>query len=165
MNLEEKFNIDKPSILYVDDERDNLTTFKSVFRRHYDVSIALSGMEGIEILKTKKIDLVITDQRMPEMTGVDFLKETVHDYPDIIRMILTGFSDIKDIIEAINKGKVYAYITKPWHKDELKLAIDNALQSISTKKIQEERIIQLEQEVKNLKQIITELKAKNMLAS
>jgi len=147
-NTESKFNTNKPAILYVDDERDNLTTFKSVFRRDYDVSVAISAEEGLEVLKSKDIDLIITDQRMPKMTGVEFLKATLPNHPEKVRMILTGFSDMKDIIDAINNGKVYAYVTKPWHKDELKITIDNALNQLFER-------IKLENEIKELK---TEIK-------
>ncbi|MCX6254663.1 MAG: SpoIIE family protein phosphatase [Bacteroidia bacterium] len=118
-----------PPILYVDDEEDNLTVFNSAFRRDYEVHIALSGQEGLEIMKKNEIQLIITDQRMPEMTGIQFLEKIIPDYPDCIRMILTGFSDIEAIIQAINTGRVYRYITKPWSKEDLKINIDKALET------------------------------------
>jgi serine phosphatase RsbU (regulator of sigma subunit) len=118
-----------PPILYVDDEEDNLTVFNSAFRRDYEVHLAKSGYEGLEILKKHPIQLIITDQRMPEMTGIQFLEKIIPDYPDCIRMILTGFSDIEAIIQAINTGRVYRYITKPWSKEELKINIDKALET------------------------------------
>jgi phosphoserine phosphatase RsbU/P len=118
-----------PPILYVDDEEDNLTVFNSAFRRDYEVYLALSGQEGLDILKEHEIHLIITDQRMPEMTGIQFLEKIIPDYPDCIRMILTGFSDIEAIIQAINTGRVYRYITKPWSKEELKINIDKALET------------------------------------
>jgi serine phosphatase RsbU (regulator of sigma subunit) len=118
-----------PAILYVDDEQDNLTVFNSAFRRDYEVHLALSGKEGLEIMKKHEIQLIITDQRMPEMTGIQFLEKIIPEYPDCIRMILTGFSDIEAIIQAINTGRVYRYITKPWSKEELKINIDKALET------------------------------------
>jgi sigma-B regulation protein RsbU (phosphoserine phosphatase) len=118
-----------PPILYVDDEQDNLTVFNSAFRRDYEVHLATSGAEGLEILKKNPIQLIITDQRMPEMTGIQFLERIIPEYPDCIRMILTGFSDIEAIIQAINTGRVYRYITKPWSKEELKMNIDKALET------------------------------------
>jgi phosphoserine phosphatase RsbU/P len=123
--------IDKPAhrILYVDDEKDNLTVFNSAFRREYEVYLASSGQEGLEILKKHEINVVITDQRMPEMTGIQFLERIIPDYPNCIRMILTGFSDIEAIIQAINTGRVYRYITKPWSKEELKINIDKAIET------------------------------------
>jgi sigma-B regulation protein RsbU (phosphoserine phosphatase) len=116
-------------ILYVDDEEDNLKVFNSAFRRDYEIHLALSGQEGFEILKKHEIHLIITDQRMPEMTGIQFLEKIIPDYPDCIRMILTGFSDIEAIIQAINTGRVYRYITKPWNKEELKINIDKGLET------------------------------------
>jgi serine phosphatase RsbU (regulator of sigma subunit) len=118
-----------PPILYVDDEKDNLTVFNSAFRRDYEVHLAKSGMEGLETMKKYPIQLIITDQRMPEMTGIQFLERIIPDYPDCIRMILTGFSDIEAIIQAINTGRVYRYITKPWSKEELKINIDKGLET------------------------------------
>jgi len=120
-------------ILYVDDEEDNLIVFKSTFRRDYNVYVALSGQEGIEIMKKNEIRLIITDQRMPEMTGIQFLERIIPDYPDCIRMILTGFSDIEAIIQAINTGRVYRYITKPWNREELKMNIDHGLEAYQLK--------------------------------
>jgi class 3 adenylate cyclase len=119
---------DKLSILYVDDEEQNLISFKAAFRRHYTIFTANSGKTGLEILQNEKVSLIITDQRMPEMTGVQFLEKVIPAYPDTIRMILTGFSDIEVIIDAINTGRVFRYITKPWDTGELKMTIDNACQ-------------------------------------
>jgi signal transduction histidine kinase len=123
----------KYNLLYVDDELHNLTSFKAAFRRHYNIQTANSAKEGMEIMKETPIHLIITDQRMPEMTGVEFLEQTIGLYPESIRMILTGFSDVDDIIRAINTGRIYRYITKPWQEQELKLTIDLALESLDLK--------------------------------
>ena len=120
-------------ILYVDDEIDNLTVFNSAFRRHFKTHVASSAREGLEIMKQNEIQLVISDQRMPEMTGTEFLERIIPEYPDCIRVILTGFSDINAVIEAINNGRVYRYITKPWDKEEMKIMIDNALETYNLK--------------------------------
>ncbi|MCR9251274.1 MAG: response regulator [bacterium] len=118
---------DKISILYVDDEEDNLTTFKSVFRREYDITLANSGQEALDILADKSVDLIITDQRMPEMSGIDLLIKIVDLYPKVLRIILTGYSDVNDVIMAINSGKIHSYITKPWNKEDLKNSIEKVL--------------------------------------
>ena len=120
----EKIEIEKPAVLYVDDEASNLTAFSAAFRRYYKIYTAGSAREGIEILRKNPVDLIITDQRMPEMTGVQFLEALMPDFPDPVRMILTGFSDIEAIIKAINNGAVLRYIVKPWDVDELKQIID-----------------------------------------
>ncbi len=119
----------KHSILYVDDEVVNLNVFRSTFRRNYQIFVAQSALEGLEILRQHKIQVVITDQRMPGMRGVEFLEQVFHEFPDIKRMILTGFADIEAITQAINKSQVYNYITKPWNENELRAKIDNALEA------------------------------------
>jgi len=117
-----------------DDEIDNLTAFTAVMRRHYTISTASSGEEALGMLKTKEFSLIISDQRMPKMTGVELFEQVKKLYPDIIRIILTGYSEMKAIIDSINKGQVYYYITKPWNVDELKVIIDNALETHALKK-------------------------------
>ncbi len=118
----------KFTILYVDDEEHNLISFKAVFRREYEIFTATSGEEGLGIVRDNAIDLIITDQRMPQMTGIQFLERIVPEYPDTIRMILTGFSDVEAIIGAINTGRVFRYIGKPWNETELRMTIENARQ-------------------------------------
>ncbi len=121
------------TILYLDDEEDNLTSFRAVFRRFYHVYTANNADEAMEILEKSNINLVISDQRMPGITGVQFLEKVYQSYPDTIRMILTGYSDMQAIIDAINKGRIYYYITKPWKFDTLKIILDNALESYALK--------------------------------
>ncbi len=121
-------------ILYVDDELDNLTAFNAVMRRHYTITTASSGEEALELLKKQEFSLVISDQRMPKMTGVELFEQVKNLYPDVIRIILTGYSEVKAIIDSINMGQVYYYITKPWNVDELKVMIDNALETYRLKK-------------------------------
>lgn len=113
------------TILYVDDEAQNLVSFKATFRREYEILTARSGEEGLRLLKAHTVHLIITDQRMPGMTGTDFLKRVLPDYPETIRMILTGYSDMQAIIGLINDAKIYRYITKPWEENELRMTIEN----------------------------------------
>lgn len=143
-------------ILYVDDEEDNLVVFNSTFRRDYEVYLAKSGQEGLDIMKKHPIQLIITDQRMPEMTGIQFLERVIPEYPDCIRMILTGFSDIEAIIQAINTGRVYRYITKPWSKEELKINIDRALETYHLKEQNRKLIEDLKEANTNLEQKVIE---------
>lgn len=141
----------KPKILYVDDEENNLLVFKSSFRRYYDIYVATSGAGGMEILKEHDIAVIITDQRMPGMTGVEFLKQLPSNLL-AIRMVLTGFTDVAAIIDAINSGKVYRYITKPWDKDELKVTIDNALEALNLRKNNQALIQELKETNEQLEQ-------------
>lgn len=148
-------DIIKPKILYVDDEENNLIVFKSSFRRHFDIYVSKSGAEGMKIIQENDIDVIITDQRMPGMTGVEFLKQLPQDLM-AIRMVLTGFSDVSAIIEAINSGKVYRYITKPWDKDELKVTIDNAIEALQLKKRNQQLIEELTTANEQLEQKVSE---------
>ncbi|GAA0893154.1 hypothetical protein GCM10009122_28330 [Fulvivirga kasyanovii] len=141
----------KPKILYVDDEQNNLIVFRSSFRRYYDIYTATSASEGLKIIDENDISIIITDQRMPGMTGIEFLKNLPEDLL-AIRMILTGFSDVSAIIEAINSGKVYRYITKPWNKDELKVTIDNALEALTLKKNNQQLVAELQEINEQLEQ-------------
>jgi adenylate cyclase len=120
--------MEKFPILYVDDEAHNLTSFVATFRREYQIYTATNGNDALEIMRNNEVKLVITDQRMPEMTGIQLLEKIGPEFPDSIRMILTGFSDIEVIIEAINSGRVFRYITKPWDENELRMTIENAHQ-------------------------------------
>jgi response regulator RpfG family c-di-GMP phosphodiesterase len=131
------------NILYVDDEENNLNSFRAALRRDYNVFTALSGEEGMEILSKNDIHVVVTDQRMPHMTGVQFLQHIPVDQ-DNIRIILTGFTDMESIIEAINTGKVYRYIKKPWDKDELKITIDNAVETVMLRRNNKKLIYELQ---------------------
>jgi len=115
-------------ILYVDDEQHNLITFKATFRRKYKVHTAVNAEEGLAMLRKHDIAMVISDQRMPGMTGVAFLEQVGKEFPDAIRIILTGYSDVEAIINAINKGEIFRYITKPWSENELQMTIENARQ-------------------------------------
>ena len=119
-------NNDKITILYVDDELNNLVSFKAVFRIKYNIYTAISGEEAISILKNKAVHIIITDQRMPNMTGVEFLESIIEEHPDPIRILLTGYADMNAVIDAINKGKIFHYLTKPWNEEELDIAITRA---------------------------------------
>ena len=115
-------------VLYVDDEINNLNSFKAAFRRDFEIYTAISAKEGRKILDSHEIGVIITDQRMPGMTGIEFLESILSIYPDTIRILLTGFSDINAVMDAINRGQVYKYLVKPWQNDELKMYIENALE-------------------------------------
>lgn len=119
-------NNDKISILYVDDEENNLISFKATFRLKYKVFTAISGADAIEILEKNLIHVIITDQRMPNMTGVEFLEKVIEKFTDPIRILLTGFTDMNAVVDAINKGKIFHYLTKPWNEEELDQTIARA---------------------------------------
>ena len=115
-------------VLYIDDEINNLNSFKAAFRRDFNIYVAQSAKEGRRILEEQEIGVIITDQRMPVLTGIEFLESILNVYPDTIRILLTGFSDMNAVMDAINRGQVYKYLVKPWQNDELRLYIQNALE-------------------------------------
>ncbi|MCC5598134.1 response regulator [Nostoc favosum] len=118
----------KPKILVVDDEPDNLDLLYRTFYRDYKVLRANSGPAALDLLAQEgEVAVIISDQRMPMMSGTEFLSLTATQYPDIIRIILTGYTDVEDLVEAINAGKVFKYVTKPWEAEELKGVVRQAL--------------------------------------
>lgn len=131
-------------VLYVDDEVNNLNSFKAAFRRDFQIYTASSAREGKKILENNEIGVIITDQRMPVMTGIEFLESIIPIYPDTIRILLTGFSDINAVMDAINRGQVYKYLVKPWQNDELKMYIENALEIYNLRKENKELSQKLE---------------------
>jgi len=120
--------MNKANILYVDDEVENLLAFKATLRRYFNVFVAESAEKGLEILKNEEIHVLFTDQRMPETTGIEFLKSVIKKYPKPMRILITGYTDIEVIKEAINEGNVYKYIDKPWNNDQLKDIIEKVLE-------------------------------------
>ena len=139
----------KYNILYVDDEIDNLDVFESTFFKDYNLFLAISADRGFDILEKENIHLIISDQRMPGLTGVEFLERVAAKYPDPLRMILTGFSHMETVIEAINKGKIYHYLTKPWDKKSFQEIINKALEVVRLK--QENNLLLLTLQVSNKK--------------
>ena len=119
--------MDEPlKILAVDDEQSSLNAIYRTLRREYDVILSLNGQSALEVLKNQKIAVILGDQRMPEMTGVEFFKKSLNIQPDATRILITGYSDIEAIIQAINEGQVFYYINKPWEPDDLRIIIRRA---------------------------------------
>src|SRR6476661_8204097 len=117
----------KLKLMVVDDEPDNLDLLYRTFRRDFQVYKADSALSALEVLDEQgEMAVIISDQRMPEMNGTEFLGKTVERFPDTIRILLTGYTDVEDLVEAINSGQVFKYITKPWNPEELKLVINQA---------------------------------------
>ena len=139
----------KINILYVDDEENNLMSFKATFRIKYNIYTANSADEAMKILDSKHLDIIITDQRMPNMTGVEFLEKVLEKNPEPMRILLTGYADMNAVIDAVNKGKIFHYLSKPWDEDELDITIKRAydvyLQADEMKKLSERLVVSNEQ--------------------
>ena len=128
---------EKLKLLVVDDEPDNLDLLYRTFHRDFQVFKAESGTEALALLEAKgEMAIIISDQRMPKMSGAEFLSHTVERFPDTIRMVLTGYTDVEDLVSAINSGKVFKYITKPWNAKKLKEVV---LQAAETYKVIKQR--------------------------
>lgn len=120
----------KHIILCVDDEIDNVDALERLFRRKFTVLKATSGKEALALLDQNPgpISLIITDQRMPEMTGVEFLEKTLATHPETVRILLTGYTDLESVITAVNKGQIFRYLTKPWDPVDLANTVDHAIE-------------------------------------
>lgn len=136
------------TILVVDDEADVVKSVQDLLRLDYRVLGATRAADAIELMKNEEVHVVMTDQRMPEMTGVELLSSVRGDHPDAIRLLFTGYADIRAVIEAINQGSVYRYITKPWDPDELMAVIRDACEHYDL--------------IVDRKRLLGELKAKNV---
>ncbi|TDM08132.1 MAG: hypothetical protein C4K60_01100 [Ideonella sp. MAG2] len=123
------------TLLIVDDEASILSALKRLFRREgYLVLTASDGASGLELLKTQPVDVIVSDQRMPEMLGVDFLRQARLLQPDTIRMTLSGFADLQSIIDAVNEGAIYRFLMKPWEDDRLKAHVEEAMAACHLRK-------------------------------
>jgi DNA-binding NtrC family response regulator len=115
-------------IMIVDDEPANLRTLERLFREEYQVVTAPSGAEALALLAQHDVALLISDQRMPAMTGIELMMKTVAIRPQMVKILLTGYTDAGALIDAINSGLVYRYLTKPWNNDDLRLTVSRALE-------------------------------------
>lgn len=141
----------KHSILVVDDEVDNVDALERLFRRKYKVLKATSGMQALSLLENNRVSLILTDQRMPNMTGVEMLAESMETHPDAVRILLTGFTDIDSVIGAINSGQVYRYVTKPWDPVDLANTVDKAIERYEMSAELKEKNAQLEKALRELR--------------
>ena len=119
-------------ILIVDDESSNLRALERLFRNDYDVMTVGSGADALSLLEHHDMSLLIADQRMPEMSGLELMQRTARLRPHMVRILLTGYTDVESLIGAINTGQVYKYITKPWNNDDLLLTVARALEHYET---------------------------------
>ncbi|MFN3984984.1 MAG: HD domain-containing phosphohydrolase [Rhodocyclaceae bacterium] len=116
-------------VLCVDDEPNILSALRRLFRPSgYAVTVATSGREGLTLLDTQEFDIVISDMRMPEMDGAQFLEQVFHRWPDTMRILLTGYADIGSTIEAVNRGQIFRYVSKPWDDNDLLLTVRQAIE-------------------------------------
>lgn len=126
------------NVLYIDDEPNNITSFRAAFRRLFNIFTAESAEEGRKILETESIQVILSDQRMPKMTGIEFFQSILESHPDPIRILITGYTDINAVIDAINVGQVYKYLSKPWNEEEVKNTIYKSYEVFDLRRKNEE---------------------------
>lgn len=125
----------RPRLLFVDDESRILLSLKAIFRADYDVTVANGGVEALEILKKERFDAIVSDQRMPGVTGVEVLRAAREQQPQAIRMLLTGYADLNAIVSSINEGEIFRYIPKPWVNGELREIVAAAVKASTVEHI------------------------------
>jgi len=142
------------TVLCVDDEENILHSLKRLLRKEgYRLLTATSGAEGLKKLQENSVHLVVSDQRMPEMSGTEFLAKVKENYPDTIRIVLTGYTEVDSITASINKGHIYKFILKPWNDQNLKLEIKQGLDQyalVQSNKRLHERVLQQNEELKKI---------------
>ena len=153
----------KQTLLIVDDESDNLDALERIFRKRYHLLKANSGAEALQLISHHPdIAVIITDQRMPQMTGVEFLEKTLSSHPKTVRILLTGYTEIESIIAAVNQGHIFRYITKPWDTTDLTNSIEQAMEHYSRGSLLEEKNQALEKAFSELK-LLDQAKSKFMI--
>ncbi len=143
-----------PSILIIDDEVRSIETLDRILNDHFDIHTATDTEQAYAILEREWIQVVLCDQRMPGKTGVEFCAEIRERWPEVIRMIISGYTDSDDIIAAINEGGVYQFITKPWHPEDVLLKLNNAVELFDLHRKNERLAIELKLQPKTLKEAI-----------
>jgi two-component system, sensor histidine kinase and response regulator len=138
------------TVLYVDDEKNNLDAFKAAFRRDFEVHLASSAEEARKILMHHEIAVLVTDQRMPSETGTQLLRKAVATYPDQIRILVTAYSDTEAIVSAVNEGFIFKYHKKPWDEAELRRSLTEACEKYN-------RIKELTEKERRYKKLIDEI--------
>jgi signal transduction histidine kinase len=151
------------TLLVVDDEPDVVKSVQDLLRMKYRVLGATSARQAMDLMAQEEVHVVMSDQRMPETTGVDFLRKVRGDFPEAIRLLFTGYADIRAVIDAINQGNVYRYITKPWDPDELETIIDEAADRYDLIVERNQLLTLLKQQNQDLEQANAELKRSNEL--
>lgn len=153
--------IAKSTVLFVDDEANILASLKRLVRKQdYDALFASSGPEALELMKSHQVDLVVSDMKMPHMTGAQLLAKVVEHYPDTYRIILSGYADLASTIDAVNEGKIHRFMQKPWQNDLLVEAIDEGLEMVRLKRQNENYRLQIAGQNKKLKQLNESLEEK-----
>ena len=151
----------KHTLLVVDDEPDVCDSVYDLLRRDFQVLKARSAAEGTKLLQDNEVHIIMTDQRMPQITGVEFLSKMRTRHPQAIRMLFTGYADLDSIIAAINQGHIFQFLKKPWQPEELQAAVREAAKEYDRIVDQAEEVHRLRVELQNLHERVTSLEEEN----
>ena len=146
-------SVEKHCLLVVDDEPDVCDSVHDLLRREFRVLKAHSALEGFEVMREEEVHIIMTDQRMPQITGVEMLTKVKARNPMAVRMLFTGYADLESIIAAINQGHVYQFLRKPWQPEDLQAAVRNAA-------VEYERILAGAEEAARLRAQIADLESR-----
>ncbi len=136
----------RATLLFVDDEPNILSALQRLFRPlGYRIFTAGGGAQGLEVLAREKVDLVVSDMRMPQMDGADFLARVAERWPDTVRILLTGYADLSSAVSAINQGGIYRYLSKPWEDNDIKLTVQHALEKMQLRALVERQNTELKE--------------------
>ncbi len=144
-------------IIYVDDEKENLESFKWVIKNEYDIRTALSGEEALRMMREQSFKVLVTDERMPKMSGLELIQQVNIENPDVICIVLTAYSEVQSMVKAINQGHIYKYMFKPWDGNELKLNLKNAIETYDLRFHNRQLLLDLQNKNKELEIKIQEL--------
>jgi response regulator RpfG family c-di-GMP phosphodiesterase len=147
----------KHTLLVVDDEQDVCDSVHDLLRREFRVLKARSAAEGIKLMETSEVHIIMTDQRMPQVTGVEFLSKIRQGHPQAVRMLFTGFADLESIVAAINQGHIFQFLKKPWQPEELERAVREAANEYDRLVEQAESIHTMQNEITQLRQRVANL--------
>ena len=153
----------KPNILYVDDENENLLVFQATYRHLYNVMVALSAKNAIHLMRQVDIAVVIADYKMPEINGIDFLKQCMNEFPDSSRVVLTALNEKEVVLKSINEAQVFHFLTKPWMREEMDRVIQTGVANFELRRKNVELLRDLEKrnsELTEANQEIRQLKSK-----
>jgi response regulator RpfG family c-di-GMP phosphodiesterase len=149
----------KHTLLVVDDEQDVCDSVHDLLRREFNVLKARSAAEGYKLMETHEVHIIMTDQRMPQVTGVELLSKVHAGHPTAVRMLFTGYADLDSIIQAINHGHIWQFLKKPWRPEELESAVRSAAREYDRLVQHEEEMQRLREEIVQLRQRVAKLEA------
>ena len=147
----------RPTVLYVDDERGNLAAFRAAFRQEFDVVLAQTPMEATQRLQHFPVDVMITDQRMPGMSGIELVRSTKETYPEVVKMILTGFADHEVVMQALNEGLVYRFFEKPWSREVIARDIWKAFDMLEAYRQRKKQLLEMRSNLERGVESVNEL--------